>query len=114
MFLGLAVHAVKKHGLQPGGNRTALTAADAAVVKLANRCHLRRGTGEKSFVSTINLVTRDPFLDHRDSDLSREFYDGGTGNPLQARSHVWRIELATLDDEYVFTRAFCHVPIHVQ
>src|SRR5690242_3412931 len=88
MFLSLAAYTVEKHGLQSGGNGTALAATDGAIVKLANRRNLRCSAREKSLVSTIDLVTRDALLDYRNADLSRELYDGCTGNPFQAGRHV--------------------------
>ena len=71
MFLSLAAYTVEKHGLQPGSDRTALTAADTAIVKLANRRNFGCGARKKSLVSTIDLVTSDALLDYRNADLLR-------------------------------------------
>ena len=114
MILILAVDTVEKHGLQSGGDRTTFAAADTAIIKFANRRNFRCCAGKKCFIGAIDFVAGDTLFDYGDSDFCGELYDRSTGDAFQTGSHIWRIELAVLDDEYIFARSFRHIAVHIQ
>ena len=62
-MLGMfTLDSIKIQALKLLGDRAAFTAANLATIEFADRCYFSGGTGKKSFITNIHLITSDAFF----------------------------------------------------
>src|SRR5439155_1394198 len=100
--------------LEAARRRTGLAVADAAIVELADRRHLRGRAGEERLVGEIYLVAGEALLTAGDAELGEELEDGVARDAAEHGRQRRGLGDAARDDEHVLAARLGHVAVHVE
>ena len=87
---------------------------NSAIVELADRHHLGRGTGEKRLICDINFIAGDTFFFDRQALIRGDAQDTVACDSLQTRGQLWRIQDAIPNQKKVLATALCDISLIVQ
>src|SRR5215216_866380 len=83
-------------------------------IDLAQANHLRSGTTYEHFIGGIELVTRDWLFKYRVTQVFSDCKKRMARDAFQQRRSGRRDDLASSDDENVFSRALSHIALRVE
>src|SRR5439155_1186827 len=100
--------------LETARRRTGLAVADAAIVELADRRHLRGRAGKERLVGEVYLVAGEALLTAGDAELGEELEDGVARDAAEHGRQRRGLGDAARDDEHVLAARLGHVAVHVE
>src|SRR5882762_4117563 len=114
IFGQAAVDRVEKQGLDFLGGWPTTSGADRAAIEFPDRRDFGGGSGEKRFVSQVNVVARlRPGLNLQ-PQIARQFHHGASRDAGQAGHQLRLDQLAIAHDEQVLPGPFGHETLGVQ
>src|SRR5918992_4789895 len=114
MGLSAAIYLIEIHALELQGNGTGPACANRASIEFPDRCHFRRGAGEKGLVRYIDLVAGDAFLFDREAEIGCQGNDRIPGDALERRAKIGGIEKTVAYDKDILTAAFRDIALGIE